>query len=170
MEVDPYSPADVRYELEEQIRSLLKKDFKFKENTTFDDRWLLLAFSASCFGVYGGVYSYLNSFKDSIGVLKVCVFFYFLLSGILAAHDYFIKKKIIFQGSRKDPLGLEANVVISVSFSIEKFSSDFTLEIAKKSKVSSITKSIAGWINTQGFVVQDAVKKDLKNLLEMKKD
>lgn len=170
MEIDPYSPGDVRFELEEAIRSVLKKDFKFKENTTFEDRWLLLSFGASCFAVYGGVYSYLNSFQDSKDVLKVCVFFYFLLSGILALHEYFIRKKIIFQGVRKDPLGLEASSNISVSFFIEKFSSDFTLEIAKKQKTSSIKKSIAGWINTEGDVVQDKIKQDLKNLLGMKKD
>jgi signal peptidase complex subunit 2 len=170
MEIDSYSPGDVRYELEEAIRSVLKKDFKFKENTTFEDRWLILAFGASCFAVYGGVYNYLNPFQDSKDVLKVCVFFYFLLTGILSLHDYFIKDKIIFQGSRKDPLGLEPNSTISVSFSIVKFSSDFTLEISKKSKMNSIKKSIAEWINIDGDVVQDEIKKDLKNLLGMKKD
>lgn len=170
MELDPYSPSDVRFELEEAIRSVLTKDLKFKENTTFDDRWLLLTFAASSFAVYGGVYSYLNSFQDSKDVLKVCVFFYFLLSGILTLHDYFVKKKIIFQGTRKDPLGLEPSATISVSFWIPKFSSDFSLEVSKKSKKLAVKKSIAGWINTQGMIVQDEIKKDLKNLLDMKKD
>ena len=170
MTVDPYSPSEVRYELEEAVRSALKKELKFKENTTFEDRWLLLSFAASSFAIYAAIYSYLNSFNDSKNVLYICVFFYFFFTGILTLHEYFVKKKIIFQGTRKDPLGIDPAITISVSFWLERFSSDVNLEIVRKSKKSILKKSISKWINTQGEIVDSEIITDLKNLLAMKKE
>lgn len=81
----PYSTTEVRHLVEDAVAQvhvfyfqfpilqILTTEFKFKENTTFEDRYLILGYTACAFALYGAVYGYLNKFNDAQGVTLVCV-------------------------------------------------------------------------------------------------
>ncbi|TPX62522.1 hypothetical protein PhCBS80983_g00256 [Powellomyces hirtus] len=119
--------SEMKHTLDDALKRVLVQDFKFTEIHTHIDRRLLLGFASVAFAAYASVYSYIVPFPECKPVLLVCVAAYFILNGALMLYIQHVEQNVIFQGVRRDPLGLEPDQKIVVRTSHEPFTPEYTV-------------------------------------------
>lgn len=99
-----WSMLDLKAQIEDNLRQLLRLDHHFVESHLYTDLRLLFGYLASISSIGGSIYSYTHPWSEGIWLLLPCIIMYYVFIGIDIFIAKFIRKDIVFVGFRKDPL------------------------------------------------------------------
>ncbi|TPX70805.1 hypothetical protein SpCBS45565_g01507 [Spizellomyces sp. 'palustris'] len=136
--------SELKHTLDDCVRRILVLDYKFKEIHIHTDRRLLLGYAACAFAAYASAYSYIVPFPDCKPVLLVCVVAYFILNGAMMVYATYIEKDIIFQGVKKDSLGLEPDKKVTVRANYKRFTPNYTVTFEFGDEKDAMAKGMRG--------------------------
>ncbi|KAJ3021904.1 hypothetical protein HKX48_007485 [Thoreauomyces humboldtii] len=139
--VNSSNATDMKYALDDAFKKVLIQDLKFTEIHTHTDTRLLIGFAAVAFSAYASVYSYVVPFPECKLILLGCVIAYFTLNSILMLYATFVEKNVVFQGVRKDPLGIEYDERISLRVTHEPFAANYTAVFESVAAPSRVAKA-----------------------------
>lgn len=99
--VEKWDGAAVRNALDDEIRQILTKDYKYEENFVLPDGRLLISLLAVGAAGWALLWDWWYPFPASRPILILCVAFYFLLMGLLTAYTKFIEKGVFVVAKKK---------------------------------------------------------------------
>ncbi|KAI9102609.1 microsomal signal peptidase 25 kDa subunit-domain-containing protein [Phlyctochytrium arcticum] len=174
--------AELKHNLDDTVRRILVADYGFSQVNTHIDRRLILGFTACGFAAYASAYSYFVPFPACKPVLAVCVAAYFVLNGLMILYASYFEQNIIFQGIKRDTLGLSPDVFLTIRAEHQRYSPDYKLsfqtsqsslvvkESAKKpsgktGSVNSFTKSFGDFYDVEGRLVPETLCKAIRGVM-----
>ncbi|KAJ3261819.1 hypothetical protein HK103_004770 [Boothiomyces macroporosus] len=163
-----YSMVDIKHSIEQGVRHVLTLDYKYKEDHTLINRYLILGYVAAISAITSSAYSYTYPFEEPLTklILIVGCGIYFLFVGLNALHTKYVKKDIIFVGNRST--GLEPEKIV-VELQCDKYSDivKLTFTIISKKHISYfLKKSVGEWYTTNGEFVPENFLADISSTIE----
>ncbi|XP_003746788.1 probable signal peptidase complex subunit 2 [Galendromus occidentalis] len=172
VKVEKWDGAAVRNALDDEIRQILTKEYKYEENFQLPDGRLFISLLAVGAAGWALLWDWWHPFPASREVLVLCVVSYFLLMGALTLYTKFIEKGVFVVAKKKDEVGLEPAKVFKARSQLERFDDIYKLELSmhtegdksKKSARVCLEKSIASWFDSEGTLRKDLLRKDVDKL------
>lgn len=170
VKVDKWNATTVKNALDDAVRMIMTKHFKYDENHTLMDQRLVICTVACLFAGTALVYDYLRPFPESRLVLLVCVVSYFLLMGVLTLYTTYVERNHFLIVHQKDPAGVDPDKVWTIDSCMKRFDDMYTLSLLFEDKQnnlyqeSSFTKSVGCWFDENGELVGENFLKDVAAL------
>ncbi|XP_077296318.1 signal peptidase complex subunit Spase25 [Arctopsyche grandis] len=165
--VDKWDGSSVKNAIDDAVKNVLKNDLSCEEKYGLMDGRLTLGGLAVGVALYAVIWDYLYPFPQSKMVLIVCVSSYFVLMGILTLYTTF-KEKGIFVVA-KETVGTSYRVWEASSY-MKKYDDKYELVLnmydpkTKMHREATFSKSVANFIDNDGYVVNQVVENDVIKL------
>lgn len=99
--VDKWDGAAVRNALDDEIRQILTKEYKYEESFSLPDGRLLISLLAVGAAGWALLWDWWYPFPASRPVLVLCVFSYFILVGLLTLYTKYIENGVFVVAKKK---------------------------------------------------------------------
>mmetsp|Transcript_18965 Transcript_18965/g.28512 ORF Transcript_18965/g.28512 Transcript_18965/m.28512 type:complete len:181 (-) Transcript_18965:90-632(-) len=151
-----YSKTDLIKVLAEYYNDVLPQ-CGYEEDHLWTNIRILLCLICCSFGLYA---QFGTKFPDDKQILGLCVLAYFFMSAVLAAVDFFVMALSVMSVKIKGE-------TVFLDLDLPNFDSKMTLTLRSKTRSETVTSDVAGYFDSNGLLCQEAVFKDLVELLQL---
>lgn len=158
--INKWDAGQVKNVLDETAKQVILQHFKYDESNFLVDIRLFLCALPVAAAFFALIYDFLHPFPESAGVLKVCVYAYILLIGLLTLYSTFVESNTILIAYKKG----KNKIRIKLLSKMKRFDDQYTLILERPKNRSSWTKSVGNYFDVDGVFVQDKFEQDVVKL------
>ncbi|XP_018407766.1 PREDICTED: probable signal peptidase complex subunit 2 [Cyphomyrmex costatus] len=170
LRINKWDGSAVKNALDDVVKDVLTKKYHYIEHFgLFDGRLFICGITVTT-AIVALLCDYLYPFPACKHVLIICVCLYFLLMGVLTLYTTFKEKGIFVVAVQRDPAGFNPDMIWEASSYLKKYDDKYNLVLSVKnastgiSYTTSVTKSVANFIDINGGVISDFVEDIVVNM------
>lgn len=169
VKIEKWDGSKVKHALDDAAKKIMN-EFGYEESHSLTDQRLAICTVACTLSLGALVYDYFFPFPASKYVLGFCSLGYFTLMLVFTIFVAFKEKNYVYWGVQKDKAGLGPVHYWSVQSSLKRYDHIYTIIIAfhhgktNQRTEATISKSIGSWFDTDGYLVEQELMKDVKAL------
>ncbi|XP_046483275.1 signal peptidase complex subunit 2 [Neodiprion pinetum] len=170
IKVNKWDGSAVKNALDDAVKDILTRKYNYVENFSLLDGRLALCGIAVGVAMVALLWDYMNPFPASKPVLIACVSKYFVVMGVLTLYTTYKEKGIFVVATQRDPAGFDPELVWEASSYLKKYDDKYNLvlsvrdEKAGTSNETSVTNSVAKFIDSNGVIIPELVETMVSNL------
>lgn len=166
--INKWDGSAVKNAIDDAVREVLTKKYNYVENFALMDGRLTICGVAVGVAMFALLWDYLYPFPQSRPVLIICVSTYFVMMGILTVYTTYKEKGIFAVCIQKD--GSKKESIWEASSFLAKYDDKYNFTLAlvdsktKQRRETSSKKSVAHFIDVNGYVVPEQVEAEVSRL------
>ncbi|XP_013415934.1 probable signal peptidase complex subunit 2 isoform X2 [Lingula anatina] len=170
VKIDKWDGSAVKNALDDAAKKVLTDGYGYVESYRLVDGRLGICTVAVAFAAFALLWDYLHPFPQSKPVLIVCVCSYFLLMGVLTVYTTYKEKGIFMVALDKDKAGVDPDNEWTLSSTLKRYESDYTLQISyydgqsRQSRSLETTHCVADFIDENGQICMDLFEPEVKKM------